>query len=129
MPTSIEANTGITSSPGGKRAFFVSFNKADRAWATWIAWVLEEAGYSVWFQDWDFRGNFVEHMDRAHRQADRTIAVLSDHYFGSEFALAEWTARFAEDPVAHEDRLVPVKVGPLSNTGILNTLVYADLTG
>ena len=33
-------------------------------WATWIAWVLEEAGYSVWFQDWDFKGNFVLEMDR-----------------------------------------------------------------
>src|SRR3954451_23583589 len=111
------------------RDFFVSFNKADRAWATWIAWVLEEAGYSVWFQDWDFRGNVVEHINRAHAQAERTIAVLSDHYFGSGFTLAEWSARFAEDPAAREDRLVPVKVGPLSNRGILNTLIYADLTG
>src|SRR3954447_12711971 len=115
--------------PDHKRDFFVSFNKADRNWATWIAWVLEEAGHSVFFQDWDFRGNFVEHMDRAHRQADRTIAVLSDHYFGSGFTLAEWSPRFAEDPAAREDRLVPVKVGPLSNRGILNTIVYADLTG
>src|SRR3954462_14895960 len=77
-----------------KRDFFVSFNNADRAWATWIAWVLEEAGHSVWFQDWDFRGNFVEHMNRAHQQADRTLAVLSDYYFGSDFTLAEWSARF-----------------------------------
>src|SRR3954468_10285852 len=109
--------------------FFVSFNKADRAWATWIAWVLEEAGYSVWFQDWDFRGNFVEHMNRAHSQANRTLAVLSDHYFGSGFTLAEWSARFAQDPAAREDRLVPVKVGPLTDEGILSTIVYADLTG
>ena len=33
-----------------RRDFFVSFNQADRAWANWIAWVLEEAGYSVFFQ-------------------------------------------------------------------------------
>ena len=31
-----------------------SFNQGDCAWATWIAWVLEEA-YSVLFQDWDLR--------------------------------------------------------------------------
>src|SRR3954449_5362028 len=74
---------------GTKRDFFVSFNKADRGWATWIAWVLEEAGYSVWFQDWDFRGNFIDHMNRSHQRADRTLAVLSDHYFGSDFTLAE----------------------------------------
>jgi hypothetical protein len=112
-----------------KRDFFVSFNQADRAWATWIAWVLEEAGYSVWFQDWDFRGNFVEHMSRAHAQAQRTLAVLSEHYFGSDFTLAEWSARFAQDPAAREDRLVSVKVGPLSGESILGPIVYADLTG
>src|SRR3954468_11959530 len=110
------------------RDFFVSFNKADRTWATWIAWVLEEAGYSVWFQDWDFRGNFVEHMNRAHQQAERTLAVLSNHYFGSDFTLAEWSARFAQDPAARQDRLVPIKVGPLTDERILDPIVYADLT-
>ena len=110
----IASSTERGGNPNGKRDFFVSFNQADRAWATWIAWVLEEAGYSVWFQDWDFRGNFVEHMNRAHAQAHRTLAVLSDHYFGSDFTLAEWSARFAQDPAAREDRLVPVKVGPLT---------------
>jgi hypothetical protein len=113
----------------GKRNFFVRFNKADRAWAEWTAWVLEEASYSVWFQDWDFRGNFVEHMHRAHRAADRTLAVLSDHYFGSDFTLAEWSARITEDPAARDDRLVPVKVGHLTDGGILKPLIYADLIG
>jgi hypothetical protein len=111
-----------------RRDFFVSFNKADGAWATWISWVLEEAGYSVWFQDWDFRGNFVEHMSRAHAQADRTLAILSDHYFGSDFTLAEWSARLAEDPAARADRLVPVKVGKLTTKNILTPIIYADLT-
>jgi len=113
----------------GKRDFFVSFNQADRPWATWIAWVLEEAGYSVFFQDWDFRGNFVEHMNRAHAQAHRTLAVLSDSYFGSDFTLAEWSARLAQDPAAREDRLVPVKVGPITGGSLLGPIVYADLTG
>ena len=27
--------------------FFISYNQADRAWAEWIAWILEEAGYTV----------------------------------------------------------------------------------
>jgi TIR domain len=113
--------------PAGRRDFFVSFNQADRLWATWIAWVLEEAGYSVFFQDWDFRGNFIEHMNRAHSHAHRTLAVLSDRYFGSDFALAEWSARFAQDPASREDRLVPVKVGPLTGENILGPIVYADL--
>ena len=119
----------MSDTSNGKRDFFVSFNQADRAVATWIAWVLEEADYSVWFQDWDFRGNFVEHMDRAHAQAHRTLAVLSDSYFGSDFTLAEWSARFAQDPAAREDRLVPVKVGMLTGETILGPILYGDLTG
>ena len=36
------------------KGFFVSYNKADRAWAKWIAWQLEETGYSTVIQAWDF---------------------------------------------------------------------------
>ncbi len=27
--------------------FFISYNKADREWAEWIAWQLEEEGYTT----------------------------------------------------------------------------------
>jgi hypothetical protein len=27
--------------------FFISYTQADRDWAEWIGWVLEEAGYPV----------------------------------------------------------------------------------
>jgi hypothetical protein len=27
--------------------FFISYHKVDKTWAEWIAWHLEEAGYSV----------------------------------------------------------------------------------
>jgi hypothetical protein len=115
----------MTGALNDKRDFFISFNQADRAWATWIAWVLEEAEYSVWFQDWDFRRNFIEHMDEAHRKSAWTIAVLSDNYFGSEFARLELSARMAKEP----DRLIPVHVGSLSEDHILDAMLYADLTG
>jgi TIR domain len=35
--------------------FFVSYNSKDQDWAEWIAWELEEAGYSAVMQAWDFR--------------------------------------------------------------------------
>ncbi|MEM7797396.1 MAG: toll/interleukin-1 receptor domain-containing protein, partial [Cyanobacteria bacterium P01_C01_bin.118] len=28
-------------------SFFVSYNRADKAWAEWIAWTLEEAGHTA----------------------------------------------------------------------------------
>jgi hypothetical protein len=50
-----------------ERFFFISYNKADRTWAEWIAWQLKEARYSVHLQAWDFRpgSNFVLKMQRA----------------------------------------------------------------
>ena len=113
----------------GKRDFFVSFNQADRSWATWIAWVLEEKGYSVFFQDWDFKGNFVLEMDKAHAQSRRTIAVLSPDYLTSRFAAPEWAARFAQDATSEHDLLVPVRVRPSDREGLLAQIVYVDLVG
>ena len=47
--------------------FFISYTREDRAWAEWIAWVLEGKGYAVTIQAWDFRpgGNFVLDMQKA----------------------------------------------------------------
>jgi hypothetical protein len=61
---------------GALRDFFISFNKADRAWAAWIAWTLEQNGYSVYFQDWDFATgtNFVLEMDRAARESKSLVS-------------------------------------------------------
>ena len=44
--------------------FFVSYTQADRSWAEWIAWILEENGYRVLVQAWDFvpGTNWTQHM-------------------------------------------------------------------
>lgn len=117
------------SEPTQTRDFFISFTGADRDWAAWIAWTIEEAGYSVWFQDWDFRGNFVLEMDRAHTRSRRTIAVLSPAYFESRFAAPEWAARFAEDGTSANDLLVPVRVVEFRPPGLLAQIVYVDFVG
>ena len=119
----------MTGASGGKRDFFVSFNQADRAWATWIAWALEGAGYSVFFQDWDFKGNFVLEMDKAHTQSRRSIAVLSPDYLTARFPAPEWAARFAQDATSEHDLLIPVRVRPCELQGLLAQIVYVDLVG
>ena len=81
--------------------FFISYTSADRAWAEWIGYVLEEKGFSVIIQAWDFRpgSNFVLEMQKAAADADRTIMVLSPDYLKSQFASSEWAAAFAQDPM------------------------------
>src|SRR5262245_38848606 len=90
--------------------FFISYNKADREWAAWIAWHLEEAGYTTIIQAWDFRpgSNFVLEMQRAATEADRVVAVLSPNYLNSRFTQPEWAAAFAQDPTGVKCSGLPV---------------------
>jgi hypothetical protein len=112
-------------------AFFISYNSADRSWAEWIAWQLEEAGYSTVLDAWDFRpgSNFVLEMDSATKQAESTIAVLSPDYFASRFAQSEWAAAFARDPRETSCVLLPIRVRPCKVTGLLAQIVWLDLVG
>ena len=111
--------------------FFVSYNSADRSWAEWIAWVLEENGYRVVIQAWDFRpgGNFILDMQQATAEAERTVMVLSDAYLKALYTQPEWAAAFKQDPTASERKLLPVRVAPCKPTGMLAPLVYVDLMG
>ena len=71
--------------------FFISYTSADRHWAEWIAWQLEEAEYSVELQAWDFDSgdDFIARMNRVLKESDRTLAVLTPKYFESRFTEAE----------------------------------------
>ncbi len=111
--------------------FFVSYTSADRPWAEWIAWELEDAGYRVVVQAWDMPAgsNFVHEMDEATRSAARTIAVLSPAFLASEFCEAEWGAAFRSDPVGRGRRLIPVRVRDCDPDGLLGSVVYIDLVG
>jgi tetratricopeptide (TPR) repeat protein len=111
--------------------FFISYTQADRAWAEWIAWTLEEAGYTVKVQAWDFPAgsNFVVEMHRAAAGAERTLAVLSPDYLKSLFGMAEWTAALAQDPTGEKGKLLPVRVREVDPDGLLAAIVYIDLIG
>jgi len=109
--------------------FFISYNKADKAWAEWIAWTLEEAGYPVIIQAWDFRpgGNFVLDIQRATEEAQKTIVVLSQDYLNAAYTQSEWAAAFAQDPLSLQRKIIPIRVKECNPEGILRTIVYVDL--
>jgi len=111
--------------------FFVSFNKADREWARWIAWTLEEAGYQVVYQEWDFLPgqDFILKMQEAASNTRKTVMVLSDSYLQADFTQPEWTAAFGQDPRGDKRKLIALRVAPCSPPGMLATRIYADLVG
>ncbi len=111
--------------------FFISYNKADRGWAEWIAWQLEAEGYSTIIQAWDFRpgSNFVLEMDHATTVAKRTIAVLSPDYLDALYTKPEWAEVFRQDPTGKDGKLLPVRVRTCTLKGLLAAIGYIDLVG
>ena len=92
--------------------FFISYNKADTQWAEWVAWQLEGAGYTTYFQAWDFGlgANFIVEMDRALKETRHTILLLSPDFLSSEYCKAEWSAVFLDDVTGVKRTILPVIV-------------------
>jgi hypothetical protein len=111
--------------------FFVSYNGNDKSWAEWLAWTLEEAGYSVELQAWDFRPgeNFVLEMQKATETTERTIAVLSQDYLNASYTYPEWAAALVDDPKGENRKLIPVRVSDCQPTGLLKAITYVNLVG
>jgi tetratricopeptide (TPR) repeat protein len=105
--------------------FFISHAGADRAWAEWVAWQLEAAGYTVELDVWDWTPgeNFVTAMSDALDRADRVVALFSEAYFErSRYTTEEWSAALR--------RLVPVRVEdvpPERFPSVLRPLVFGDV--
>ena len=114
-----------------KRDFFISYNKADKQWAKWVAGVLEENGYSTWVQAWDFRpgDNFVLDMQKALADAERFIAILSQDYLESLYCQAEWASAFTKDPNSEKRLFIPVRVADVEPEGLFSAIIYIDLFG
>ena len=111
--------------------FFISYNSADKSWAEWIAWQLEEAGYSTIHQAWDFRPghNFPLQMDKASQEAERIVIVLSHDFLDSSFKPPEWAVFFKKDPTGEKGLIVPVRVQKCEPGGLLSTISRIDLIG
>jgi WD40 repeat protein len=111
--------------------FFISYSPADERWASWIAWTLEEAGYRIVLQAWDFvpGTNFVDFMDRGVSESAAVIAVLSRNYERSRYGRMEWQAALRADPDMPERRLITVRVEDIPVEGLLATITYVDLVG
>lgn len=111
--------------------FFISYNKNDLRWAEWIAWILEEAGFTVNIQAWDFKPgeDFVQRMNESLDESRKLIAVLSQDYFDAKYTIVEWEHFFRKDPIGRERRLLPIRVKECQLPPLLEPRIYIDLLG
>jgi len=116
--------------------FFISYTAADRAWAEWIAWVLEDAKHTTKIQAWSFQpgGHFAVEIRKASADAARIIVVLSPDYLESLDGMTEGSTAFLKDPSAAGGIMFPVLVrkagtgGLLAQKGLID-LVYLEEDG
>src|SRR4051812_42938928 len=115
---------------GRRTDFFISHAGRDTAWAEWLAWQLQQAGYTVELDVWDWAPgeDFVARMQLALERADRLLAVCTEAYFGSVFGGAELRAAFTT-PAAPAGRVVPGLGEPGTLPALYAPLVQVDLTG
>lgn len=111
--------------------FFISYNHKDEGFASWISYLLEEAGYKVFYQAWDFKtgNNFILQMQHGAKFANHTLALLSENYLGSDYTQPEWAAAFASDPTGMQQKFMPVRIEDIELEGLLPQIIYIDLVG
>ncbi len=107
---------------------FISRAGADAPFAAEIGKILEEAGFGVILQQWDFaNANFMERMHAALTEGSRVIALLSPEYLASDHCQAEWQNAIARDPLNKNRRLVVMRVVECEPPGLLAGIAYWDL--
>jgi hypothetical protein len=132
-PCSARRDTGDV--VGDRSDFFVSHAGADRAWAEWVSWQLQQAGYTVELDVWDWAvgRNFVTAISDALDRCDRVVALFSAAYFDRDrYTTEEWATALLHVPSTRAGRLVPVRIENVPTDAmpaVLRPLLFCDLFG
>ncbi len=110
--------------------FFIDYADADAGWAEWVAWQLQDAGYTVVYRAKDFRAgmNVVDRTDEELERAERVIILLSPDYLRAYEAqktfsgVPVWTATFMQP-----GKLLPLRVRPCQLKRLLQPLIPIEL--
>ncbi len=111
--------------------FFVAYHAADQDWAEWVGQRLQEAGYTVELQSYDYwaRSSLILEMFAVSAIADATVAVLSPEFLAENLDRPEWQAAHAQDPKGDLGILIPVRVRECDVPGALPGVGFIDLVG
>lgn len=109
--------------------FFVSYTGKDVNYATWVAKLLEDNGYTVTIQAWDFLSgdNFVANINKALIECKKLIVILSESYLKSKWCEIEWTAKLSEQIKLDERRIIPIRIEPIEVKGLLSPISYINI--
>ncbi|WP_165818202.1 toll/interleukin-1 receptor domain-containing protein [Frankia canadensis] len=70
---------------------------ADEAWATWLAWHLDDVGYRLAVDVWGGPADSVDRFRRVLVRAEHLVIVLSREYVSAAAGQREWQSVVAEE--------------------------------
>ncbi|MBL7499894.1 TIR domain-containing protein [Frankia sp. CNm7] len=120
----------VGASPGGVRwDLVVSFVEADREWADWLVWQLQDAGRRVTAEPLPAAppGGAGAALTAAAGRADQVLVVLSDSYLAAAGATDGPPGGALDDVPAA--RLVAARVEDCRRPGLFGRIVSFDLFG
>ncbi|EFC80702.1 protein kinase [Parafrankia sp. EUN1f] len=125
---------GAGSRSGAERPswdFFVSYARADRAWAEWIAGQLVAAGHRVLLQAWEETPvpYWSTGMFEGTAYAAHTLALLSPAYLETVLGQPEWNAASGSDRARFARTLIPVRIADCPWPDLPAGGLHVDLTG
>lgn len=111
--------------------FFLSFSDRDREIAHDIYTILTGAAYSVYYQQTHMEPgrDFLERMAYGLSKSNRLIALLSNNYTSSSFAMAELNAMLVDDPTGKNGLIIPFLIEQFEPPKLLASRVYVNLVG
>ncbi|WP_256804849.1 TIR domain-containing protein [Frankia sp. ACN10a] len=158
-PPSADGVAGSARAGGSSVDLLLSHARADAAWADWISWHLEAAGWRVLPHpdlddtdpddagsdgpddpnhddhgspggaDEDLGSGTAVSLADAVAQAPRTLVVLSPAYLREVQRSAEWREAFPATTTARGSRLVTIRVEHCDPPGWLGLVASVDLVG
>ncbi|MBK3566866.1 FxSxx-COOH system tetratricopeptide repeat protein [Streptomyces sp. MBT62] len=80
---------------------FISYSRADQAWAEWSAWQLQDAGVEVWLDIWELTpgADVIAELTSAARSTRRMVVLISRAYARSHHCRLERQAAAASGAV------------------------------
>ncbi|MCL1999013.1 MAG: TIR domain-containing protein [Turicibacter sp.] len=111
------------------RDFFISYNKADKKWAKWVAGTLENFGYTTNIQAWDIRpgDDFISKMNEFLEYSKAFIPILSEEYMKSPYCEKELSVALNKHLKTPEYRFFPIRVAEVDPSELIQTIVYVDI--
>ncbi|MEO0360674.1 MAG: toll/interleukin-1 receptor domain-containing protein, partial [Pseudomonadota bacterium] len=121
------------------KRIFISLTQADIEFGNWLAHRIEEMGHEVdIMSDWRAGEDFIDKMIEASAKADHTLALCTEAYFASPYAMMEFKAGVIREVAAIRARregdasprdLIPVRIDRSSPPDLFGAKIAINLIG